>query len=394
MGSRRYLLIFEWRGEFMSFLGIIKLPDFQTRWLSLFVLVLELSTGNPIQAATSEPAEVLIARCEQGQGVACFEIGEKNTFGLGKPIDEPRGLLFYEKGCELGHLRACARAAFGHYNARGTSTADLAKSLSYGAKSCDGDDELGCEQLAQVYRRATGLPNYIQRATELSAKACRLGAVSACGDTSTASSTISSSASIVAARLKRNACLRESKSEADLAHCWAQPGLTADEAPIPRENLRAERNSEALAACRTQSLTFDQTVACWRAAYQQGESGTSQDRSNSLGSATFGNQSSSSSGRVVCTSTTSRNFTYTNSFAGTVSRLDQYKRSYASLQESFGFRTGNGVHGTGNTNETANMDCTWHANEVAAETFVQRAISDARAQQKSTARSYFSTTER
>jgi TPR repeat protein len=171
--------------------------------------------SGPAHADPTEPEDTLIARCTQGVASACLDVGLKDTNGTGKPINLSRGLSYFEKGCDLGNMRSCALAAYGHYNAKGTPVRDLMKAINYGTKACEGNDAKGCYDLGLVYKNATGLPNYAQRSAELFRKSCALDPALGC-----ASSSNPSGGSIVSQpAFDRSVCTKPQISGRDYLRC-------------------------------------------------------------------------------------------------------------------------------------------------------------------------------
>jgi hypothetical protein len=332
--------------------------------ITMCCVTLGFNLGGSAKADPVEAADILIARCDLGDGAACLDIGEKDTRGIGKSIELVRGLSYYEKGCELGNLRACTRAAFGHYTAKGTNVLDLEKAIRFGTKACDGDDRVGCHQLGVVYQNATGMPNYLQRASELFAKSCRLGSLDGCRsagrDTAGpvgAATTIAApvNATVTSPTADRDACLANSRTASDYERCGESRPTSSGAQYLRSQSLQNSTENPSDQAVESQSGTV--------------------------------------TGRIICTSTSNmgRQFSYTNSFSGTANRLNEYKNAYASIQANLGSSLNGLGFGSNTANDTPTRNCSWHASETEADLFTQRAVSQARREQMTINKTFFST---
>ncbi len=83
------------------------------------------------------------AACQAGQGFACTFAGRYPEFGHGVPLDLPRALSLYERGCALG-------------------------------------DPGGCYNVAVLLERGQGAPRDLGRAAALYRQVCRAGSQTAC----------------------------------------------------------------------------------------------------------------------------------------------------------------------------------------------------------------------
>jgi TPR repeat protein len=317
--------------------------------------------GPPSGASPAEPEEVLIARCEQGMAASCLDMGVKDTDAIGKAVNLSRGLVYFEKGCMLNNARACALAAFGHYNAKGSPTRDLMKAISFGTKSCDGNDAGGCYNLGTVFKNATGMPDHAGRAQALFVKSCTLGSVSGCGAARPSGPTGTERArtATTPASSEPPNCLLA----ANYTQCW----------------LNNRGSTEGQYARSTASAS----------------AATSQN------AATGAPAPSNSTGHIVCTSSNyaEQRFTYTNAFPGTANQLAQHQRSVASMQASiqssasglgFGANTGNAAN---TANAASAFTCKWHPTQSEAASFTQRALSQANNERLRPSRMFYSSRE-
>lgn len=345
--------------------------------------------GVDVIAAPSEPEDVLIARCNQNIAESCLDMGNKDTDAIGKPTNLARGLLFFEKACSLGRAHACTLAALGHYTAKGSPTRDLMKAISYGTKACDGDDAVGCYNLGTVYKNATGLPNYAERAAALYARSCTLGSLIACGISNhvatvpalSANAASTNSASATPSQNDRN-CLNEANYEA----CWL-----ASRGSSESNYARSNRHSSGTAPRETITPRTPDSIRFGQSCNPRLPAGCLTAGRLLAGQAN--NADGQAEGRIVCTSSNSitRRFSYTNSFAGIAERLSQYRQSYVSMESSLRSRlTGMGV-GKNAFSESPEMNCTWHANQTDADMYIDRAVAQAQRDQMTTSRTYFVT---
>src|SRR5262249_4099748 len=97
--------------------------------------------------------------------------------------DYPRALTYFDTECQdtksRFHGMACNYA--GAITADGDGMPkDLPRGMGYFTKACDGDDANGGKNAAEHYKKGTGVARDPKKATELFAKACKLGKQEAC----------------------------------------------------------------------------------------------------------------------------------------------------------------------------------------------------------------------
>jgi hypothetical protein len=97
--------------------------------------------------------------------------------------DYPRALAYFDAECQ--DAKSSFRGAACNYAGAITNDGkgmpkDLPRGMAYFTKACDYDDVNGCENAAEHYKRGIGAARDTKKASELLAKACKLGSKEAC----------------------------------------------------------------------------------------------------------------------------------------------------------------------------------------------------------------------
>ena len=86
----------------------------------------------------------------------------------------------YELGCKRGVLRACAKAGFRLVESS-RDPAVVKRAIALFTRACDGNDALGCSNLASFTWDGEGVPRDPKKAAQYAKKACTAGDAFACG---------------------------------------------------------------------------------------------------------------------------------------------------------------------------------------------------------------------
>ncbi len=109
--------------------------------------------------------------CDEGDGQACLELGEKHARG-DKPVprDHPLAAKYFRKACKAKVMPGCTRLGFMFQKGFGVrQSAEAAVKLF--TQSCDGGDPDGCALLATMYMHGEGVEADPKKAAELMERA-------------------------------------------------------------------------------------------------------------------------------------------------------------------------------------------------------------------------------
>jgi TPR repeat protein len=130
----------------------------------------------PLEA--SGPLGPLVAKCNDGDAMACRHGALDYLAGRGTPQDTAKGKAMLERSCDGGDPDGCVLLAIRLADPGGVD-ADPAGALAAAQHACDLGDQ-HCAMLAHLYRRGVGAPADEARFRELIVRACRGGDKRAC----------------------------------------------------------------------------------------------------------------------------------------------------------------------------------------------------------------------
>jgi len=111
--------------------------------------------------------------CDAGEPRGCGELGCL----LVEAGDVELGARLHRSACERGVMRSCSHIGFLLEHGQGVARDEAAAAGMYGL-ACDGDDPLGCANLAVSYENGMGVPQRTPRA--LLSRACDADWPAAC----------------------------------------------------------------------------------------------------------------------------------------------------------------------------------------------------------------------
>ncbi len=136
--------------------------------------------------------QALLDACdEKHDGTACFILAQLRGGGFGVSVDKSAAFALFEKSCEHGWARGCARLGDAYLTGEGTPV-DPAKALASFESGCEGADAASCAAAAGLYERGTGTAKNEALAASRSSRACGYGLRASCrpGETPGAPSTV------------------------------------------------------------------------------------------------------------------------------------------------------------------------------------------------------------
>ncbi|MFZ5442469.1 MAG: tetratricopeptide repeat protein [Myxococcota bacterium] len=143
----------------------------------MFALVLgTLLSAAPACAAAAKDPILDVGPCDKKPAEACVTAGDALlTQGC-----RDEALARYETGCKRGVLRACSKLGF-RLVERSHDAKVVKRAVELFTKACDGNDALGCANLASFTWDGEGVPRDPKKAAALSEKACNAGDAFSCG---------------------------------------------------------------------------------------------------------------------------------------------------------------------------------------------------------------------
>lgn len=136
------------------------------------LIALEVEAGSDGENAAITFLDIA---CEAGEADGCALIGEVLTFDNRSDADMTAGLLGYERGCQLDHVRSCARG--GHLLLRhDSSPEELARAATFGSSACEMDSQVGCLTAWSAYWKIDDS----SKSLEFARKGCELDSASSC----------------------------------------------------------------------------------------------------------------------------------------------------------------------------------------------------------------------
>lgn len=115
-------------------------------------------------------AKLFKESCEKGHMYNCYNIANFYKDGLGVIKSEINALKYYQISCDGKLPYGCFMVAeFAYKNA------NVAKAIENYSLACDLGDDKGCLKLAEFYYVGEGVDKNLEKAKNLSEKACQMG---------------------------------------------------------------------------------------------------------------------------------------------------------------------------------------------------------------------------
>ncbi|MDP6947127.1 MAG: tetratricopeptide repeat protein, partial [Myxococcota bacterium] len=108
--------------------------------------------------------------CDEGDGQACLDLGEKHARGDDVPRDHPLAAKYFRKACQAKLMPGCTRLGFMFQKGFGVRQSAEAAVKLY-EQSCDGGDPDACALLATMYMHGEGVKADPKKAAELMERA-------------------------------------------------------------------------------------------------------------------------------------------------------------------------------------------------------------------------------
>ena len=120
-------------------------------------------------------AQIWQKACETGETRGCARLGFLYQSGKGVEQDDAKAAKFYEKACDAGELSGCDSLASFHQN-----SGEHAKAAAVFERACEKGFGLSCYNLAQIYEAGVGVAPDESKALDLYVKACGRGYAVVC----------------------------------------------------------------------------------------------------------------------------------------------------------------------------------------------------------------------
>lgn len=120
-------------------------------------------------------AKIWQKACESGEARGCARLGFLCQSGKGVKQDDEKAGKFYQKACDAGELSGCDSLASLHQN-----SGEHAKAAAVFEQACEKGFGLSCYNLAQIYEAGTGVAADESKALDLYVKACERGYAVVC----------------------------------------------------------------------------------------------------------------------------------------------------------------------------------------------------------------------
>jgi hypothetical protein len=202
------------------------------------------------------------AKCDSGDGEACYLAGRAYNYDVNFTRDGSRALGLLEKGCELDYFPACEVA--GKYYAEGWGTrSNAAEAAKYYTKACEGGTGYACYALAMAYANGEGVEENVDLALSNAELACERDEGEAC----------------VFAGLRHEAGLgvdrdyEKARSYYDDGCSWRIVGACTRYGILMKDGKGGEENDEYARDLLARSCANDHGLACFELAkmYESGE---------------------------------------------------------------------------------------------------------------------------
>ena len=127
---------------------------------------------SPSATACTTPSSACLARCESGEGEACYWLGQ----GLQKQhAPDPAYETLFQRSCKLGIMSGCTNRAAGMMHEQSDSTASLQCANRTFEKACAADDPWACTMLGFNLNGGLGVARNPERSLEVLRKSCKFG---------------------------------------------------------------------------------------------------------------------------------------------------------------------------------------------------------------------------
>ena len=120
-------------------------------------------------------AKIWQKACELGEVRGCARLGFLYKNGKGVEQDDEKAGKFYQKACDAGELSGCDSLASLRQN-----SGEHAKAAAIFEQACEKGFGLSCYNLAQIYEAGVGATADESKALELYVKACERGYAVVC----------------------------------------------------------------------------------------------------------------------------------------------------------------------------------------------------------------------
>jgi len=123
-------------------------------------------------ALAAAPPQTLRARCTEGDGPSCTELGIRIERGQLRASESAAS--FYEKGCDFGDASGCNDLGWLLHNGKGVPV-DVGRAAQFYARGCNRGSARACTNLGNLYEDGLGVPQDPLEALELYRRACDAG---------------------------------------------------------------------------------------------------------------------------------------------------------------------------------------------------------------------------
>ena len=120
-------------------------------------------------------AKIWQKACEAGEARGCARLGFLYHSGKGVKQDDTKASKFYEKACNADELSGCDSLASLHQN-----SGEHAEAAAIFERACEKGFGLSCYNLAQIYEAGSGVAADEIKALDLYVKACERGYAVVC----------------------------------------------------------------------------------------------------------------------------------------------------------------------------------------------------------------------
>jgi TPR repeat protein len=148
-----------------------------------------LATSNPptatMRSEAPKPAppsrdQVLLQKCNGGDGATCTELGHLLDDGKSVPRDHARAVEEFQRGCTAGDISGCVERGIEHERVAGVG--DLERAVALYQRACDDKNLKGCFRLGRMFDLGIGVAKDQKHAVDLYRMACDGGDASGCGN--------------------------------------------------------------------------------------------------------------------------------------------------------------------------------------------------------------------
>jgi TPR repeat protein len=138
------------------------------------------TTSEVPRAAPPSKDQLLLQKCDGGNGAACAELGHLYDDGKSVPRDHARAVEQFQKACTAGDVSGCVERGIEHERVAGVGDLERAEALY--RRACDDKNPRGCFRLGKMHDLGKGIAKDQKRAVDLYRMACDGGDASGCGN--------------------------------------------------------------------------------------------------------------------------------------------------------------------------------------------------------------------